>query len=77
MLEVQSRLTPPAPKVWEFQERRASGIFIVSRSGALLCRVEPPFNIFLWDKKSSQEICIDVRDLPLYPFVNTIDNLSQ
>jgi hypothetical protein len=67
MLEVQSRLAPQAaPKVWEFQERRASGIFIVSRSGALLCRVEPPYTLMLWDKKAGVEVAVDVRDLPLW-----------
>jgi hypothetical protein len=59
-----------APKYWEFQERRASGVFIASRSGALLCRIEPPFHIILWDKKAGCEVAVDVRDLPLYPFVN-------
>jgi hypothetical protein len=58
------------PRVWQFQERRASGVFIASRSGALLCRVEPPFTIWLWDKKAGCEVPIDVRDLPLYPSVN-------
>lgn len=55
-----------APKRWEFQERRASGIFIASRSGALLCRIEPPFTLWLWDKKAGVEVPIDVRDLPFW-----------
>ena len=40
MLDLPTNLT--TPKRWEFQERRASGVFIASRSGALLCRIEPP-----------------------------------
>ena len=68
MIEPQTTLH--VPKFWEFQERRASGVFVVARSGALLCRIEPPFHIYLWDKKSSSEVCIDVRDLPLYQSVN-------
>jgi hypothetical protein len=67
MLEPVSRLSPQQPpKLWEFQERRASGIFLASRSGALLCRIEPPFTIFLWDKKAGVEVAVDVRDLPIW-----------
>jgi hypothetical protein len=58
------------PQLWEFQERKASGVFIASRSGALLCRVEPPFTLWLWDKKAGCEVPVDVRDLPLYNSVN-------
>lgn len=54
------------PKHWEFQERRASGVFIASRSGALLCRIEPPFTLYLWDKKAGCEVAIDIRDLPFW-----------
>ena len=68
MLEPQSRLSPPH-KFWEFQERQASGVFVASRSGALLCRIEPPFTLWLWDKRAGVEVAIDVRDLPLYPFI--------
>jgi hypothetical protein len=64
MLEIPTRFDS-APK-WEFQERRASGVFIASRSGALLCRIEPPFTLYLWDKKAGVEVAIDVRDLPFW-----------
>lgn len=58
------------PRFWEFQERRASGVFIASRSGALLCRIEPPFTLWLWDKKAGCEVPIDIRELPFYQSVN-------
>lgn len=64
MLEPQTQVYNV--KLWEFQERRASGVFVASRSGALLCRIEPPFTLYLWDKKAGCEVPIDVRDLPFW-----------
>jgi len=72
MLDQRLETNLPMSRFWEFQERRASGVFITSRSGALLCRLEPPFTLWLWDKKAGCEIPIDVRELPLYPFAKGV-----
>jgi hypothetical protein len=52
------------PRQWELEERGNSGMFAVSRAGALLFRVDRVAEtIWLWDKKASREIPVKLSDL--------------
>lgn len=49
---------------WRLEERQASGLFIVSPSGALLCRVDVGERIlFFYDKRAKTEVGIRLDDL--------------
>ena len=55
-------------RAWELEERPGSGTFAVSRSGALLFRVELAIGmIYLWDKKASIEVPIRLADITPEP----------
>jgi hypothetical protein len=52
------------PRQWDFEERGNSGVFAVSRAGALLFRVELAIGmLYMWDKKASREIPVKLTDL--------------
>lgn len=52
------------PRQWDLEERGNSGVFAVSRAGALLFRVELAIGmLYLWDKKASREIPVRLCDL--------------
>lgn len=52
------------PRQWDLEERGNSGVFAVSRAGALLFRVDRVAQtIWLWDKKASREIPVKIQDL--------------
>ena len=54
----------PKPRQWDLEERGNSGMFAVSRAGALLFRVDRVAEvIWLWDKKASREIPVKLSDL--------------
>ena len=54
------------PRQWDLEERGSSGMFAVSRAGALLFRVELAIGmIYLWDKKASKEIPVRLSDLTI------------
>lgn len=56
--------TEPKPRQWDLEERGNSGMFAVSRAGALLFRVDRVAEvIWLWDKKASREIPVKLSDL--------------
>lgn len=66
MSEVKTPYTTSTakPRAWELEERHGSGTFVVSRSGALLFRVELAIGmIYLWDKKASVEVPIRLSDI--------------
>lgn len=56
--------TETKPRQWDLEERGNSGMFAVSRAGALLFRVDRVAEtIWLWDKKASREIPVKLSDL--------------
>ena len=59
-VEMSEQLVPYGevkPRQWDLEERGNSGVFAVSRAGALLFRVELAIGmLYLWDKKAGKEI---------------------
>lgn len=56
----------PHPHCWDIERRDQSGIFVTSRAGALLFRVELAVGgamIYAWDKKANREVGISVDEL--------------
>ena len=67
MIEPIAITTPVIP--WRLEHRQASGLFLVSNSGALLCRLDVGTKtLYFYDRKSKREVGVQLDDLTLHIF---------
>jgi hypothetical protein len=67
MLDPMTVTTPIMP--WRLEQRQASGLFLVSHSGALLCRLDiETKTLYFYDRKSRREVGVRLEDLTIHIF---------